>query len=356
MSTGIAERTVAKTPIVLSVTDETIEQMSQRMLTLKVNGINDKQGYELVDAARKECVKARTSIDKVHKELKAESLKYCQELDAEKRRLTAKVEAIEGHLQDELDVVKKEQARIKKEQEDATYAIRLKMLTAAGGFIPEAVIRSMNDEAFARAVEEASLATQRRKEAEAKAAAEEAERKRIAAEQAEANRIEAERLAAERAEFQRQQAEQAAERKRLQDIEDAKLAEQRAELEAQRQEQARQAAELKAEQDRLAKVEADRLAAIEQERVAAETAERVRVETEARLKREAELAELDRQAKAAAEKRALELRPAKAKLNSFAHSVINLEVPHISDDVDRQVQSVLNQAAELIRKIGASLS
>lgn len=345
MTTALSERPAATKAIVLSVTDETIASMASRMMSLKVNGIADKKGYELVDTARKECVKARTGIDKVHKELKAESLKYCQELDSEKRRLTGKVEAIENHLKGELDAVEREQARIQKEKDDAIYAERVAKLSAYDCTIIEHALRSMSPAQFEEAFTKAAADAVARKEAERKAAAEEAERQRIAAEQAEANRKESERLAAERAEFQRQQA-----------IEDEKRAAERAELEALRQEQARQAAELKAEQDRLARAESERLRAIEQERIAAEAAERSRLETEARLKREAEVAEQERIAKEAAEKRAMELRPAKQKLNVFAHSLIELEIPNISDLVNSQVQAVLNQAAESIRRIGANLS
>ena len=355
MTTALTERPAASKAIVLSVTDETIASMASRMMALKVNGIADKKGYELVDTARKECVKARTGIDKVHKELKAESLKYCQELDAEKRRLTGKVEAIENHLKSELEAVEREQARIQKEKDDAIYTERVAKLASHDCTIIEHALRTMTqsqfDEAFTKAVADAVA----RKEAERKAAAEEAERQRIAAEQAEANRKESLRLAAERAEFERQRAEQEAERKRLQEIEDQRLTKERAELEVQRQEQARQAAELKAEQDRLARAESERLRAAEQERIAAEAAERARMETEARLKREAEVAERERIAKETADKRVLELRPAKQKLNLFAHSLIELEIPNISDLVNSQVQAVLNQAAESIRRIGANL-
>jgi len=357
MATAIAMVPRPVSGFLQTVTDETIDQMAARMLSLKVNGLADKAGYELVDTARKECVKARTGIAKEHKELKEESLRQCQLLDSEKRRLTAKVEQIEVYLEAELQAVKLEQERIQKEKDDAAYAIRLQLLTAAGGSLPEELIRSMSEHKFNTAVEEATVATQKRKEAEARAAEEEAERKRVAAEQAEANRLEAAKLAAERAEFAKQQEKEAAERKRLQAIEDEQRAKERAELEAIRAEQAKAAAALKAESDRLAKIEADRLTAEDQKRREAEAAERARVETEERITREAAVAEQNRIAQEAADKRALELRPAKAKLNEFANTVMNLDVPSgLSDFAEYQVQIALNVAAETIRKIGANLS
>ena len=364
MSTELATKPKNATAFLQTVTEDTIDDMAARMLSLKVNGLTDKKGFELVDTARKECVKARGAITKEHKELKEESLRAGQALDAEKRRLIAKVEQVEVHLEAELQAVKIEQERIQKEKDDAAYAIRLQLLTAAGGSMPEELIRSMSEHKFNTAVEEATVATQKRKEAEERAAEAEAERKRIAAEEAEANRIAAAKLAEERAEFNRQREAEAAERQReiaerqrLQAIEDEKLAAERAKLEAQRLEQERKAADLQAEQDRLAKAEADRIAAEQQKQREAEAAERARIETEQRLKREAEEAESERVAKLTAEKRLLQLKPAKSKLNLLANAVMNTEIPSgLSDFVENQVQQVLNTAAESIRKIGANLS
>lgn len=345
MTTELAERPIAKNGTLMSVTEETIAQMATRFGALKINGINDKAGFLAVDNARKECMRARGVISTEHATLKADALKVCQTLDAMKRNLTSKVEEIETPLKAAIAAIEAEKARIQKAKDDAVYADRLTKLTAAGGVLPELAVRAMTEEQFLAAVQEAELATAQRKEAAAKAEAEETERKRVAAEQAEANRKEAERLAAERAEFQRQQA-----------IEDEKRAAERAQLEAQRLEQERKAAELQAEKDRLAKAESDRIAAEQQKQREADAAERAKIETEQRLKREAEVEEAERVAKAAAEKRTLELRPAKEKLNKFAHDLINLEIPNISDLANSQVQAALNQAAETVRRIGANLS
>lgn len=356
MTTAISERPAAKDGILMSVTEETIAQMATRFAALKINGINDKAGFLAVDNARKECKKARGVIKSEHATLKADALKVCQTLDLMKRTLDGQVEEIENRLISEIDAVEAEKARIQKEKDDAVYADRVAKLAEVNTIAPENYIRVMSNSDFDKYLADTIAVQNEKKLRQIQAAAEEAERKRIAAEEAEANRKESERLAAERAEFDRQRAEQEAERKRLQEIEDQRLAKERAELDAQRQEQARQAAELKAEQDRLARIEADRQQAIEQDRIAADAAKRSRLETEARLKREAEVAERERIAKEAAEKRALELRPAKQKLNVFAHSLIELEIPNISDLVNSQVQAVLNQAAESIRRIGANLS
>lgn len=361
MTTALSERPAAKDGTLMSVTEETIAQMATRFAALKINGINDKAGFLAVDNARKECKKARGVISTEHATLKADALKVCQTLDSMKRNLTGQVEAIENRLVSEIEAVEAEKARIQKEKDDAIYADRVRQLAEYDTFhyktsIHEKTLRDMSPAQFAETLAQTVAESERRSELARKAMEEEAERQRIAAEQAEANRKEAERLAAERVEFEKQQAELAAERKRQQDIVDQKLAAERAELEAQRKEQERKTAELQAEANRLTKIESDRIAAEQQKQREAEAAERARIETEERIKREAAVAEAERVAKEATEKRALELRPAKQKLNVFAHSLIELEIPNISDLVNSQVQAVLNQAAESIRRIGANLS
>lgn len=317
MATVLAERPQVKDPILMSVTEETITLMAGRFAALKINGIDDKAGFLAVDNARKECKKARGVIAAEHKELKADALKVCQTLDQLNRTLTGKVEAIENRLISEIDAVEAEKRRIQQEKDNAIYADRVAKLKEHGATIIEHSLRAMTPAQFAEALAQAIQDAAARKE-----------QARIAAEQAEANRIESERLAKERAE-----------------------------LDAQRLEQNRKAAELQAEQDRLAKAESDRLAAEDQKRREAAAAEQARIDTEARLKREAAVAEAERVANEAAAKREMELQPAKKKLNLFADSVLNLEIPSgISDFVENQVQIALNTAAETIRRIGANLS
>lgn len=354
----LTNRSEASTGILYSVTPETIAQRRSELMALTVAGVNDEVGLAHVKAGLREVIKWRTSVEATRKELKAEYLEAGRRVDEDAKTIQAVIAPIEKHLAEQKKRVDDELARIEQEKADAVYNARRKRMEEAGGKdLGQEYLMSMSEAVFEMAVQNASEANRLRRIEEQRLAAEEAERKRQAELQAEANRLEKERLAAERAEFAKQQAEQEAERRRVQAIEDEKRAAERAELDRQREEQAKAAAAIKAESDRLAKIEADRLTAIEQERLQAEAAERARVETEERLKREAQVAEQNRIAQEAADKRALELRPAKAKLNEFANIVMNLDVPSgLGDFTENQVQMALNTAAETIRKIGANLS
>lgn len=340
MSTVIAELPVAKDGILISVTEDTIAKMALEYGSLTINGVDDKKGFLAVDTARKACVKARGVINTEHKELKEDALRVCQALDAAKRNLTAKIEAIEGRLKDEIDAVEKERERIEQAKQDEIYRTRLdRWNEAGGGMTDRAYLLSHNPETFDILIENVTTKTQQRKEAEAKAAAEEAEQKRIQAEQAEANRIEAERLKAEREELARQKAEQDAETARLKKIEDDRIAADRAELK-------RQQDELQAEKDRLASEERERqrLARMEDERLA--QIERDREVEEKRKAHEAELA-AERAVEAL---RAEQMKPIAKKILDFADKIELTPIPDIPEQWARAIQEELQTCAGRIRK------
>lgn len=345
MSTELAERPVAKSGTLLSVTEETIAQMAERFASLKINGINDKAGFLAVDTARKECKKARSAIATEHATLKADALKVCQTLDSMKRNLTGKVEAIENRLVAEIEAVEAEKARIQKEKDDAIYNDRVAKLAEHGTTIHEVALRAMTPAQFAEALAKAIADEAARKEAAARAEAEEVERKRIATEQAEANRIEAERLKAEREELARRKAEQDAEAARIKKIEDDKLAAERAELK-------RQQDELQAERDRLAREESERQRAAKAEQERLDRIERERIAEEQRKAREAdEAAE-----RVAAELRAEQLKPIKQRIMEFADKVQLMPLPDVPDSVAELINHDLLKCSNAIRYTAASLA
>ena len=354
--TTLIEKPLAKPVILYSVTPETIAEMATRYAGLKINGIDDKAGYEVVQKARMDCVKARSAVEKQRKELKADALEFGRKVDAEAKLLTTKIEAIEQPLLAQQESVEAAKEAVRKEREDKVYAERQAAWDAVDGpKTDRAYLLSHTDDQFAARLQQQFVAKQARIEAQAKAEAECIERERIAAEQAEKNRIEAERLAAERAEMQRIAAEQEAERKRMQAIEDAKLAKERAELDRLRKEQAEAQAKIDAEQNRLAKIEQERMEAERLEKAKAEAAERARIETETRLKREAEEAERKRLADEEAAKRAEALKPVRQKLEDFAAKVKLLPLPSVDEGLQGSVQHVLDVASNDILKIAKGL-
>ena len=177
---------------------------------LVIVGPNDKDGYKTVQEAITTAVKARTSLDKKRKELKAPFKKIGEAIDAEAKRLTALLEPIENDLkakkQEVDDFIEAERQRLENEKQER-FNGRVTRMTEAGvsfnGIVYHAGVLNVSptqvmeweDEQFetelAKLVQEVEL--QRAAEARKAAEAEEAKRK---AEEAEAARKQAEEAAA----------------------------------------------------------------------------------------------------------------------------------------------------------------
>ncbi len=180
MSTEVQEMDMASAAMQkFAPTDTAIAEMSERFLPLQISGIDDAEGLKAVHSARMVVKSHRIQVEKVRKELKADSLAYGRRVDGEAKRITALLEPIERHLSDQEDAVIIEKERIKN-------AARLKAEA-------EAKAAADKEEARLKAIQEAEDV---RLKAEAEKLAEErreldVERNKIIAEKARLAAIEA---------------------------------------------------------------------------------------------------------------------------------------------------------------------
>ena len=217
MAEQTAEPNTATALARFTVHDAEIAKMREEYMPLTIAGIDDKKGAETVHKARMVCVKARTSTEKVAKELTAEARKYIEGINGEKNRILGLVAPIEDHL-------KAEESRI--EQEIAAERTRL----------------WRKEEERKRLAEEAAEAERQKKIAE--------ENERLAQQRAELERQMAELNAA-----RQKQEEEAAAARAAQEAEAARLAAERQAIEDSRRRIEEAAA---AERQRLADAEADK--------------------------------------------------------------------------------------------------
>lgn len=258
--------------------DAVLQKLSIEYLKLKVNGVDDKENYEIVRKARLDVVKHRTAIESERKKYKEKSLKYGRDVDAEAKRLTSLIVPVEKHLIEQEEIVANEIARVKAEEEAKEAAkkeARSEKLYALGcslrgGFslpyaedykVPQAMVFSSNDEQFEQICGEFQKLI-------------DIENKRIADEKA-AKLAEEERL-------KKIKAEQEAEAARL-----AAIAKEQSDREA----------KIKADQEKIAK-EKQRLIDEESERKAAAEREKQRIEGEKKHAEELEKAKKEATAKA----------------------------------------------------------
>lgn len=326
-----------------SQSDAGIARMAKEYMPLKINGVDDKKGFDIVHKARMDVKNHRVAVEKKRKELKADALEYGRKVDSEAKRLTAMLKPIEDHLQAEEQAVLDERERIRKEKEEAEQRRvqhRVERL-AEFGVVPNLNhVKHWTDAEFDDALIEARKAFE---EEQARKAKEEEERRQREAEEAEARRKEQERLDAERAKLDAERREMEAKRK--------------AEEEERRKREAAERAKLDEERRKL---EAER-AKIEQERREREAAERAKREEQERIKSEQE-AEARRKAEEEAERKRQEaLRPDREKLEALAHTVSQVDIPklskerkHLEVECHRILLDASNQIAELIDREVAS--
>lgn len=94
-----------------------VEDLKKRYMSLKVNDINDDEGYQTVSVALRDMVKTRNDIERKRKELKADSLKFGNAVDAEAKKITELITPIEQHLRAEKEKVDEEKERIRLQKE-----------------------------------------------------------------------------------------------------------------------------------------------------------------------------------------------------------------------------------------------
>jgi len=353
--------------VVFSVTDAGIAELEAKHKGLVV-AHGDKKGYLALTQAIAEVRTARTDVEKRRKELKQDALDYGRLVDSTAKRITERLEAIEGPLKQNKELIDAENERIKREKEEAE-RLRIAGIQSQIAAIANATaaLATATADRLRQAIEKAQAMeisiseyeefTQQATDAKAAAiaalndlltariAADEAEAARIAEQaridaerKAEAERLAAEQaaLAAERAEFDRQQAEarrqqEEADRARR-EAEAAEQAKRDAEARAQQAELDRQRAELKAAQDALA----------EQQRKAAEDAQR---EADAKAKEEQ-----DRAAKEAMEKLKAEAeaaRPDRERMIAYVRQCLD-GMPDVSTEIGKHYAADVREGLEAL--------
>lgn len=319
---------------------------------LKIFDLADKVKYEQVKGAHIVIKSLVSDIETRRTEVKAPVLDLGKWIDAEAKRLQAEVAPLLTHLETERKKYEAEEARVKKEKQDAIDAkmrARVEALKAVESVVDYPALVLMTDahyEAHLK-VETAKHEERQRQAAElARLQAEEAERKRLADEaEAKARREEAERLEAQR---------------KAQEEAQAKIDAQLAEIA--RKEKAIADAKAKQEADEAARVAEEARKAREAE-IAAKAAEKAREDAIAQAKAETERKEREaeenrKREEANAKAEALRLaaieaaKPDAEKWLQFAKVVRGLQLPPMStpkgEDVERLVKVNIENLAKLI--------
>ena len=306
------------------IADSEIAKLRSEYMGLTVASIEDKRGFDLVRAARMDVREKRCAVERTRKALKAEALEYGRTVDGEAKRLTALLEPIETHLENQERIITEEVERrraAKETAEKARLQARIDTLQKFGAKVDVEMIRGLSDAEFS---EEVAIAKDEWQTAEDRRKAEEAETMKRAAEQEKARKLlEAERAAAEEAKREADAARAKAERA----IRDAQEAERAA------------AAKIQAEKEKAEAVERARIA----------EAERIKREAEEKARRteDAANAEAERLAREKA------LMPVKQKILCLAAAIEAELAAYANDTADLLLcaKTVVEQAVADLREL-----
>lgn len=242
--------------------------LSKKYESLEIKGIDDKEGYELVDVARKDLKKVRVQISKDGKMLRQEALDFQKAVIAKEKELIQIIEPVEKSLeekQNKIDIEKEKIVRKKLLPE------RIEKLKSINININEDLLLLMDENKFTNFFNEKKAEYLEEKEEQERLKREKEEEKLREEKEkleAEKRKIEEDKLAFER-EMQHQ--------KELEETR-TKVAEQAAKDAELKIEQAKKEAEDKAKRE---KEEAERKAKEVKER---EEAERVKLEKKKNIK------------------------------------------------------------------------
>ena len=95
-----------------------VNELAKEFMPLKIQSLDDKDGYNEVSKALRFIVSKRTAVEEKRKELKADSLAYGRAVDARAKEITSMLEPIESHLKNEKLRIDTEIERIKAEEEE----------------------------------------------------------------------------------------------------------------------------------------------------------------------------------------------------------------------------------------------
>ena len=134
----LIQRELVKFDIVVPAVNE----LAKEFLPLKIQSVEDKEGYSEVTKALRFIVSKRTAVEDKRKELKADSLAYGRAVDARAKEITALLEPIESHLKDEKNRIDTVIERLKAEEEEKKQAFINNRISILIGFCLEKQIKS----------------------------------------------------------------------------------------------------------------------------------------------------------------------------------------------------------------------
>ena len=303
---------------------EMAAEWENRANALVITSIEQKEEMKLAREGRLYLRDKRVQVEKTRKQLKENSLREGQTIDAIAKIITNLIAPIESNLEEKEKFAEIQEAkRIEKAREDRT-----KESYPYIEFIPYGIdLGKMDDDNYHKLLNGAKLQMQAKQEAEAKAEAERIENER---------KLEEDRVARAKAEAEEREKQRLENEKLRKEAEERErqMAEERAKAEAQRKKAEEIARREREEAERKLDFEREQKRKLEAELKAKEDAER-------QAKLEAERKALEEQRKREAEERKAKNAPDKEKLLEFANVIEAIKYPELLTDDAKKILEVV---------------
>lgn len=198
----------------------------EKSKSLKIGGVDDKEGYRMVKAARLSLKDDRVRVNKRREELKRGALDYGKEVDRQANLYKIPISEAEAILKAEEDRYKSLVEAKEKEEKEAQ---ERKLQERIDGFrkvdinLPIAILEEMTEDEYEarllleseKYIEKEALREQEERKKEAERALQEAENKRIEEEERKRREADEEKSRIAKEEFERKEAELEADRKEM---------------------------------------------------------------------------------------------------------------------------------------------
>jgi len=136
----VLERDLAKYDSIASK----IQELKDMYLPLKIESVEDEEGYKTVATALRFMVSKRTEVDAVRKALKADALAYGKAVDDKAKSITADLAPIEEHLRAEKEKIDAElriiEERKEQERQSAVLARHNRLIACGMGLVNDTYI------------------------------------------------------------------------------------------------------------------------------------------------------------------------------------------------------------------------
>lgn len=113
MTTAKAENPITQELVKSNVTETVLANLKKDYLPLKINGINDAEGYKIVHDARIKCRDLRTLTENICKKGRENAVRIQKDWISKEKEVVAQISEVEQHLKKQEDAIDAEKEAIK---------------------------------------------------------------------------------------------------------------------------------------------------------------------------------------------------------------------------------------------------